>query len=176
MRWVTMWPRMRLISLFLVAVSLPAQILLDDFASLRLNAGGTALWAAYTGTLSDGVSGATQTSGVASNQFWDISTTTTPSALYSHFFPNTGSGYPFPSGYAQSFIKSGTWDVNLNRLTWRVYCSANKTRRLDGGSSLEIGTYIRYHTATDNVWQGAHYYHIFDPNLYAGRWAFFTLN
>jgi len=130
---------------------------------------GTDLWAAYLGE------DPLQTYMLENGLFKDV-VGPSPNGVYVHFFPNTGTGYSFPAGYTQSFIKQGAWDANANRLRFRVKCSSNVVRRPDGGDVLEIGTYIRYHSATDLVWQGAHYYHQLDPNFYANRWATIEIN
>jgi len=152
-----------------VAAETKAQVLLEDFASLRKNGMGTDLWAAYLGE------DPLQTYSLEDGMFKDV-VGLPPNGVYMHFFPNTGFGYPFPDGYAQHWIKSGTWDPNANRLRFRVKCSADVPRRADGGDILQIGTYIKYHPNPDTASQGAHYYHLLDPNFFANRWMLIEIN
>src|SRR5262249_37916412 len=101
--------------------------------------------------------------------------TSNGSYSYLQFFPYNN-GYNFPNGYAQNFIQSGTFDPNTNRLSFWVKSTNNVVRRSDGGTILEFGTYIRAHNNTDVTYQGQHYYHQMDPDLYAGQWTLFTIN
>src|SRR5262249_15500313 len=99
-----------------------------------------------------------------------------PNGVYWNFFPNTGSGYPYPQGFARNFIKGGTFDPNTNRLRMKVKCSGNVSRRSDGGDVLQIGTYVKSHTDPDTTQQGDHYYHLIDANFYANQWSYIEIN
>jgi hypothetical protein len=150
-----------------------ARALLEDFSSLRNNGLGTPLWAPYLGT-NPNQTGSLDTSRQA-YQLNVSAPNTGADYAYLHFFPNDN-GYPWPNGYAQALVKSGTFDPNANRLSFWVMSDHNVTRRSDGGDILEIGTYIRQHNYSDPIWQGQHYYHELDPNLYAGQWTLITIN
>lgn len=154
-----------------LAAALPAgaQVVLDDFsAPIRKNGDGDNLWFTYLGE--DPV----QTYSLE-NGMLKVTTGPSPNGVYMDFFPRDH-GYPFPSAYAQSFIKQGTWDPNINRLRFRVKCSASVSRSSEGAHNLEMGTYIRKHSGADSSWQGAHYYHQLGINFYANRWVNIELN
>jgi hypothetical protein len=152
----------------LITIPVRAQVLLEDFASQRKNGMGGDLWSAYLGEDPN------QTYSIENGMLKLV--VGSGSAPYLHFFPNTGFGYPFPQGFAQNFKKSGTWNPNINRLRFWVKCSKSVSRRSDGGDILQVGTYIKPHSSGDVAWQGAHYYHLFDPNFYANRWMMVELN
>jgi hypothetical protein len=162
--------RLIVLSLFSCFTASQAQTqLLEDFTTQRKNGMGTDLFAAYLGE------DPAQAYSLENGMLKDV-VGAAPNGVYVHFFPNTGTGYPFPAGYAQSFVKQGTWNPAANRLRFRVKCSNNVVRRPDGGDILQIGTYIRYHTAADSTWQGDHYYHLLNPNFYANRWTTIEIN
>ena len=100
-------------------------------------------------------------------------------AIYAVVYPGGHSAsqdYLFPAGYAQKFIKTGTWAPAANRLTFWFKVDKTVPRRADGGGVVEIGTYIRQHADPAASNQGQHYYHITDPNFYAGRWAYCVMS
>lgn len=142
-------------------------ILLEDFATARLNGDGGLLWHPYLGEDPN------QTGGITGGQF-EIATGVGNGA-YLYCFPRDG-GYPFPEGYSQTFIKTGVWDIDINRLTFWVKCDTNITRDPSGSDNLQIGTYIRDHAEVDPAFQGAHYYHLLSPNWYANKWIYMELN
>jgi|tagenome__1003787_1003787.scaffolds.fasta_scaffold20989788_3 hypothetical protein len=146
-----------------------AQLLLDDFSSsIRKNGDGDDLWFAYLGE--DPI----QTYGLE-NGMLKVTTGPAPNGVYMDFLPRAG-GYPFPQGYAQTFLKSGTWDPNVNRLRFMVKCSMTVPRDPGGSDNLQIGTYIRGHNNSDPSWKGTHYYHLLDGNFYAGQWSNVEIN
>ena len=140
------------------------QVLLEDFSSMRKNSDGEDLWSAYLGedpgqtyTLESGM---LKLVGVSSGIYW-------------HFFPCP---YVWPNGFAQHFVKSGTWNTDINRLRFKMKCDQGVVRRSDGGDVLQVGTYIKPHSDTDVPKQGQHYYHLVNLNVYAGRWVLFEMN
>ena len=143
-------------------------LLLEDFTSLRLNGEGGQLFINYN------TEDAGQTSALDAGSLKVI----VPSAVgcYMHFLPRGASAYAYPGGYAQSYLKSGTWNANINRLIFLVKTNITVARRTDGGSTMEFGTYARDHDNADTANQGSHYYHITDPNFYADRWMKFVFN
>jgi hypothetical protein len=96
--------------------------------------------------------------------------------LIVQFFPYAGFGYPFPSGYLQNYIESGSWNSQFNRLSFQLMCNKNITRSPAGASLFQIGTYVKPHDDPDTSSQGAHFYHNFDPNLYDGQWTTIVMN
>jgi hypothetical protein len=148
--------------------------LLEDFSSARNNRSGTPLWQVYL------AANPNQTGSMDTvNQWYQLKVdapTTGSNYPYLYFLPYQN-GYPWPGAYAQTFIRNGTFDsANTNRLSFWVKSNTNVVRRSDGGSILEIGTYIRQHNYSAPAWQGQHYYHLLDPNLYAGQWTVITIN
>jgi methionine-rich copper-binding protein CopC len=147
--------------------------LLEDFSSMRLNGAGTNLWFPYL-TENPNQSGQINTA----NHSYTLNVNAPNSGgsyAYFDFFPYDY-GYPWPGGYMQSFVRNGTFTPTINRLSFWVESSSNVVRRADGGDILEIGTYIKPHDDTDVAYQGDHYYHQLDPNLYAGHWTLVTIN
>ncbi len=142
--------------------------LLEDFHVLRLNGEGNPLWSPYLGE-DPGQSGHLEGSS------YRIDVGGEPNGVYLEFLPRDG-GYPYPSGYAQAFVSSGTFDHATNRLSFWVKSSRNVTRQADGSDVIQIGTYIRNHSDPDLDHQGEHFYHLIDSNVYAGRWMLVELN
>jgi len=140
---------------------------LEDFSTLRLNGNGDPLWSPYTGEDPN------QTGSCCAGGFYQVVVGASPSGIYFNFVPHP---YNVTGGYASEQIKSGSWDIQANRLQFWFYSSISVSRRSDGGSLLEIGTYIRDHASVEPNYQGAHYYHILDPNFYASRWHRVILN
>lgn len=148
------------------------QVLLEDFSSRRLNGEGTFLFDSYNGENpnqvvvypgSDGsfpLGGKTLQIGVGAG---------TNPVIYLHFLPRF-SGYSYPGSYVSSYLKSGVWNENLNRLSFWLKSSKPTSRSSSGSDSYQFGTYIREHDNPDSAWAGAHYYHLFSPNVYADRW------
>lgn len=156
-----------------VAEAIAQPLLLEDFSTLRKNPNGDDLWAAYLGE--DPNQSYTLENGMLKlvGDGRDNSSCYTGCGIYWHFFP-----YPYvpPTGFAHSYIKSGTWDAGVNRLRFKMKCAQNVTRRSDGGDILQVGTYIKPTSNTDPSLQGTHYYHLFDFNVYADRWVLLELN
>ncbi len=138
-------------------------LLLEDFATMR-NSG-------YAGvTLWDGGATPDQSSRV---EFHDgdmrLRTDITRAGYQLWFFPlQSGPRYPYPSGYTQGWIKSGTWDRLINRMEFWIKC--NDFVPTNPRQSMNIGTYVKPTNAGGDD-QGSHYYHFLHPNLYANRWA-----
>jgi hypothetical protein len=144
------------------------QALLDNFSTARNNYGnGGLLWDAYNGDSDCGG----QTWSVSAN----LGTVSIPggnSCPYVHFFPDGSAGYSFPTGFAQYYVTNGPWNVNYNRFTVLMTCSASFS--YSGGDG--IASYVKSHTAPAGNFQGQHYYHGFAGTVTAGRWTKITIN
>lgn len=139
---------------------LSAQALLEDFATVRKNTAGDNLFGLI---LSEDPN---QTGGIENGMFRD---TADPNLnMYWHFFPVP---YVYPQGFAQGWIKSGPHDPDYNRLRFKFKCNQNLTRRADGGNIIDLGTYVKATSETTSNYQGMHYYHGFNPSIYANRWV-----
>ena len=139
---------------------LSAQALLEDFATVRRNGSGDNLFLLYLGEDPG------QTGGIENGMF---RVTGDPNRnMYWHFFPVP---YVYPNGFAQGWIKSGSYNRDYNRLRFKVRCNQNLGRRSDGGNIIDIGTYVKTPSDTTSNVQGMHYYHGFSPNIYANRWV-----
>src|SRR4030095_16596764 len=93
--------------------------------------------------------------------------------IYWHFLPYP---YVWPNGFAQHFVKSGTWNTDINRLRFKMKCNQSVVRRSDGGDVLQMGTYVKSHSETTASLQGQHFYHLFGLNIYANRWVLIEMN
>ena len=151
---------------FVTAGSIHAQILLEDFSANRQTSIGD-LWHPYLGE-----DGGTQTYALENGT---LRVNTNSGGYYLYFLPYMG-GYTFPNGYAQHWIKNGTWDSNINRLRFQFKCSKSVSRNSSGGDNMQIGTYIKPHGSSDTAWQGAHYYHLLDMSIHANRWSVIEIN
>src|SRR5262249_12738367 len=89
--------------------------------------------------------------------------------IYMLFQPRGANNFNFPYGYMQKYLESGTYTTAYNQLDFWFKSDTTFTRRADGGDTLQIGTYIRPHDDTNYDYQGQHYYHGMDPNVYAGK-------
>ncbi len=96
--------------------------------------------------------------------------------VYFRFQPRTSGGYYYPANYALSFIKSGTWNADYNHLSIRMKCASTITRFSDYHDQIQWGTYIRAHDDPNAGNQGQHYYHLFNPNVYANKWITLDIN
>jgi len=152
----------------LVAQTSTSGALLEDFSNIRMT-NYAPLWSAYLGE--DPI----QITSLAPQMLRD-SIGPAPNGYYIHFFPNTGGGYPYPAGFAQYWIKKGTWDPNSNRLVFKMKCAADIQKTQTGYGNVQFGTYVKPHNYSDPSYQGQHYYHLFDPNFYANRWVMFVVN
>jgi hypothetical protein len=162
-----------MLAAFCAVRSLKAQgvgtLLLEDFSSMRMNHDSPPypLWSPYA----NGAGGPD-----FAGQVGDIENGTyhiyAPGRPYFQFLP-----YPYvdPYGFAKDFLRSGTWNPNVNRLTFWVKNSQNIARNANGGELMEFGTYTKKADGQVSN-QGAHYYHILDPNMWAGRWMLVTIN
>lgn len=152
-------------------------LLFENFTAARLNGDGTGLTQIYLGE--DPLqSGGYDT---ANGRFYtDVGAPNNGPYVYLAYPRN--SGWLWPTGYAQTYLKSGTWPstpvgtTTVNRISFWVKPTVGTTRRADGGDITQFGTYIRDHSFTDAAWQGAHYYHLINPNYYANTWHKMTFN
>lgn len=146
---------------------------LDDFSTQQLNGDGDNLFEVYLGE--DPNQTVLEYPGTGNKIFRILGGS--GDEIYWHFFPRDG-GYIFPNGYMQNYITGSapsSWD-NVNRLQLLVRPSVPQTRSSSGSDNLQIGTYIRDHADGDSSNQGAHYYHLFDPNWIADRWHLVIIN
>jgi hypothetical protein len=146
--------------------------LLDDFVTLRSLPDGTAMWGHYE----EGAPGSVAIDNAMLKETVGGLTSSNGGGSYVQLVTKNNNSYSFPGGYAQSYLKSGTWSPAFNRLSFWVKTSATYARRPDGGAFIELGTYIRNHNDPDQGNQGRHFYHQIDPNLYANRWTLVVLN
>jgi hypothetical protein len=151
-------------------------VVLEDFATTAIRkstGGGGDLWNVYLGEDPN------QTYSVSNGMLkvvgdgQDNSSCYTGCGIYWQFFP---APYVWPDGFAQSYVKSGTFTSTVNRMRFKAKCDKNVVRRSDGGGILDIGTYVKPHSEQTPANQGQHYYHGFDMNMYAGRWVLFEIN
>jgi hypothetical protein len=162
------------VGLFLAALpGLHAQVL-DDFSTARVNGSGDPLWAAYQGEDPN------QVFSIANGMMNDTGSPSTGCSytgcgLLVQFMP-WSNGYGYPNGYAQHYLKNGTWDPNNNRLNFRFKCDKSVAGQSGGSGNIQFGTYTRYHSASDTSWQGDHYYHFLDPTVHPGQWIYVSLN
>ena len=145
-----------------------ASATLEDFKSARNNGEETPLWSPYLGEDPE------QTGKLEDGQY-QLKVGKSPNEPYLHFLPRS-QGYLFPKGYAQHYLTQGKWNPDFNRLTFWAKPSVSVAGREDGGGTLQVGTYIRPHDASDAAWQGRHFYHVFDVSFHAGQWHYFVLN
>lgn len=151
-------------------VSFSQTLLLEDFATDR------GMWSAYGGEDNGQVfSIVLGNPGYMSDKgSTDTGCSSQGCGLYVQFLPPTGN-YAFPGGYLQNYIKTGTWDIGTNRLSFQVTCTGGVTGGSDG-HNVEIGTYIRLHGDGDTANQGQHYYHFIGGNVYPGQPFYVILN
>jgi len=85
--------------------------------------------------------------------------------------------YGDAGSWMKSYVKSGSWDANVNRLRFSYKCSADIAALPGGGHWLEIGTYVRgpEPTAAESG-QGQHYYQFLNPGSAANEWVNVELN
>ena len=145
-----------------------AQILLEDFDTWRNGPGGSKLW--------DKTVNGNQTVGLQTvdgdSRFYSrvTSASSDTDSWYVHFYPNTGVGgnrYPWPQGFAQNYILSGSWDPLVNHLTFWLKCDGSKG--FSEWRSYNVGTYVKSKN-DDPDWQGNHYYHYLHANIYPNKW------
>jgi len=154
--------------LFLCVICRQAQaqsIVLDNFSAPRVNPGtGENLIESYNGedpgqtyTISGGT----------------LQVTGSPSeGIYWHFLP-----YPYTGakGFAKGWIESGTWDAGVNRLKFSFSCDRNISKTSSGYGVFQVGTYVKRDDGNPSN-QGAHYYHLVDPNVYNGKVVYVDIN
>ena len=146
-----------------------SSIVLENFAAVRMNLDSPAqpLFQPY---LYPSQPDYTKQTGAIENGTYHLWTAGRP---YFQFLP-----YPYrsPKGWAKQNLLSGTWDTNVNRLSFWIKSSRSISRRSDGGTIAEFGTYTKPATDTDPNNQGDHWYHYLDPNFIANQWMLVTLN
>lgn len=158
-----------LIAVLGFVLSAQAQMVLDNFSasSLRKIPDGRDVWSTVLAEDSD------QSYSLENGMLKIVGSKytgcgTTGCGLYMHFMP-----YPYvlPNGFVRAW-QSGTWDPNVNRLNFKFKCSKNVPGENDGSYSFHIGTYVKRTSDTGDNNQGQHYYHHFDPNVYANQWIY----
>lgn len=153
--------------LFAVAAApITAQpLLLEDFVTWRNNLEGTKLFDAYRGE-----TGVGQTSTVDSGSLKVVGYDTVGRGVYIHCLTRGTNGYAGAGGKAKDYVLSGTWDNEINRLSFLMQVNKNIPRRIDGGDNIQFGTYISPITNTSPNNQGAHYYHLANVTFDSGSW------
>jgi len=146
--------------------------LVEDFSVMRQNGKGDPMWEATSNKFQE-------TSIVSEDgdlRLRDVITGESNSGpgslkhLQIQFTPNQGAPrYPWPAGYTQTYIKSGAWDEEINRLSFWLKC--DKDISWNPRENLILGTYIKKHDHTDENWQGAHYYNFISMAFPADRWT-----
>ena len=101
-------------------------------------------------------------------------------AWYTNMLPQkpsynwNGAGTSASSGYAQTWIKEGTFDSASNRLSFKMKCDKDIPRVAfnTGVGTMSFGNYIRnQNNAGGTSFQGQHYYWLSNMPLTAGRWG-----
>jgi len=141
-----------------------ADFLLEDFATPMRQTSEGDLFSTYNGEDPG------QTYAFANNM---MQVKSASAGIYWHFLP-----YPYiaPGGFASGWIKSGTWDPNVNHLRFSFMCTKSVSKTSSGNGNIQVGTYIKPRSDTEPSYQGAHYYHHLDPNVYANRWIYVDIN
>jgi hypothetical protein len=150
--------------------------LLENFSTVRTAIGSTTpMWGVYTGTGGGGSPCTTQS--------WSISGGTGNDVIGPNSCPymdtqvgeqgGTPGGYGYPNGYLQSYLLTGSWTPNFNRISYSMNCNSAWPMQT---TTSTVGTYIRQHGATDPTFQGQHYYHLLANAVNSGEWYYFTLN
>lgn len=148
--------------------------ILDDFTTQKLNGDGGRLFESYIAGTENTNQTVTEYPGTPNKIFSLLAGNS--DEIYWHFMPYSG-GYFYPKSYLQAYMTTipTSWP-NANRMQFLFRPTASSARRPDGGTKIELGTYIRSHTGKTSDYQGQHYYHIFDPNLYANKWHLVVIN
>ncbi len=89
--------------------------------------------------------------------------------------------YDLLASRMQSYIKSGAFSININRMRFSYKCSVDVAAYAGGTTGqhwLEVGTYVRepIGTVTNSGSQGQHYYHFFNSPSKANEWVSVEMN
>lgn len=141
---------------------------LEDWVSVRTNGDGDPLWAPYLGEDPDQV-------GTLEDGYYQV-VTAGSSAVYLQFVPRGEDGYNYPDGYAQAWIRSGTWDTEYNRLTFLVQTNVTVNRNSNGSDNVQWGTYVRDPARPEPNYQGRHFYHLIGANWRPNVWVLVVMN
>jgi hypothetical protein len=140
----------------------------------RYNSEGRMLFHAYTGE--DPGSSAAVVDGA-------LRLTSNPSppeaadSIYMLFQPIVAAGqFPHPAGFAKSYLRSGTWDDDNNRLGFLARSDTAMSYRADGGDRIQIGTYSKNQDHPETDEQGRHFYHLFDTQHFPNVWMAYVIN
>ncbi len=162
-------------ALVISITQLPGQsVVLDDFAAMRQNGIPGPLWPGMTnqGPTTCSVSNNTlvcRTQGSAPDGlgYWIMTLACDAASCYSN-----------PGSYLKAWIKSGTWNPNINRMRWSYKCSTNIAPSTGVKHWLEIGTYVRspQDPSPPESGQGQHYYHFLNAGSQANEWVYVELN
>lgn len=150
--------------------SAPSQLLEDFSGTIRNNSEGDMLFGYYDGE--DPGSSASVTGG----SLRIVGSASTGQSIYMDFLPITASFYPFPSGYAQYYLKSGTWDTGNNRLGFMVKCNTAFSYSANGSDNVQIGSYSKNHSHPSDMEQGRHFYHLYDVAMAANVWMAYVVD
>lgn len=153
-----------------ITSSLHAQATIEDFSSaIRKNAAGGDLVALYVDSAHAG-----QTASIE-NGMYKVSAGANEGWMW-QFLPQP---YVGRTGFLQGWLKSGSSKSDYNRLTLRMKCDKSVPRGYGGNSvsdHMNFGTYVKRTDDACTNCQGQHYYHGMNPNIYANRWMYITLN
>ena len=158
------------LAFLLLVVSCSGQVLLEDFDTVRLNGQGTQLWNwSYwdnqTVTIANGELSSTVT---------NLSIGGEDATVYIHFYPHQGTPrYPHPEGFLKSYIKSGTWDPLIDRMSFWIKCDPGTPH--GGWRNWNVGTYVKGPSSQYEADQGAHYYHHMYGDLFDDRWTYVVM-
>lgn len=155
-----------------------AQIILDNFDTLRNNGAGAKLWQATDNpnqsiSIEDHDGDKRLKITVSQDGFRAFSGEII--GFRAMFLPVAdATRFPYPGGFLQGQIESGSWIPTANRMEMWMKCSKNIPTETPY-YTMNIGTYVKSHSASPYD-MGPHYYHFFHPNFYANRWMKVTMN
>lgn len=99
-----------------------------------------------------------------------------PNAFKFLFLPRNPGGYPYPGGRSSNYAKSGPIPLSANRLEFWINWDRTAPRNPKNSWIGSIGTYAKAPEDTDPRAERFHFYHYYNPNVYAGRWIKFIIN
>jgi hypothetical protein len=95
---------------------------------------------------------------------------TQPTRPYIYVIPREMNGYPYPQGFIQNAIKSGTFNATMNRARFWVKWGKSGGLPPNGRQNISLGTYVRTTSDSNPGSVGAHYYHYNSVPAYSGVW------
>jgi hypothetical protein len=99
-------------------------------------------------------------------------------SIYMLFQPIVGGAgtFPFDTGYAQSRLRSGTWNPDNNRLGFLARWDTPLNYRTDRGEVLQFGTYVKDHAHSQLTEQGRHFYHFYNVQQPVNVWLAYVVD